>query len=390
MSEGKTKQRTVEYDLARTLAIVAVVAIHCFAFVLIYDFSPGSKTWLLANLFDSVSRWCVPVFIMLSGALLIKPGFDMTRLKDFYKSKVSRVVVPFVIWATIYVGFYAIIQSRHPWRADLSHGINSILEGKPIGGHLYFILIIIGLYAITPFLSLLVGQLSRKVVAMLAGSLLIAASISLTISMWVTYDQKDNMVSLFVPYIGYYLLGYVINSERDRLKARFSGRLLAWLFMANSALIAVVTYGLMRTGASSWTYFYEYLSPFVITLSLITIVGLMKLSDMIVVRRLVERSLKLDYKQAITSLSGMTFGVYFVHLLLIDAFWTIFKDFRQDANGVVVGTVTFLLVVPLSFVLTYMYGQLLPVIYNWRNQMADFLYEVESKYSYASASDIAE
>lgn len=386
MSEGKTKQRTVEYDLARTLAIVAVIAIHCFAFVLIYDFSPHSKTWLLANLFDSVSRWCVPVFIMLSGALLIKPSFDINRLKDFYRSKVSRVVTPFVIWATVYIGFYATMQSKKPWWVDLHRGINAILEGKPIGGHLYFILIIIGLYAIAPFLSLLVGQLSRRTTAILAAGLLLTASLSLTISMWVTDYQNGNMISLFVPYIGYYLLGYVINSERDKIKQRFSGRLLAYLFVGISGFIAAVTYGLMYVGASSWTYFYEYLSPSVIILSLVTMVGLMKLSDVIARRRFTEKWLRLDYQPLVTKLSGMTFGVYFVHLLLIEIFWMVFKDFRHDANGILVGTVTFLLVVPLSFTLTYMYGQLLPMVYNWRNQMANFLYEVESRYRYATES----
>lgn len=390
MSEGKTKQRTIEYDLARVLAIVGVIAIHCVAFVVILDFKPMSKTWHMANLVDAFSHWCVPVFIMLSGALLIKPGFDMNKLKSFYSAKVSRIVIPFVIWSIIYLAWYAIMISHDNLRSDLQFGLVSLLTGWPVGAHLYFILIIIGLYAITPFLSVMVGQVNQKIVAGLSVGVLLAATVSLTINTWLTHRSGTNFVTMFLPYTGYYILGYVINVNRHHLKSMFSGRQIAALFTLIGLLIAGATYCLTLPTSHLNTYFYDYLSPLTILLSLSAIIGLMKLSDYIASKKVAERWFKVDYASTIVKLSNMTFGVYFVHLLLINVFWLVFKEFRYGSNNdFMVAVVTFVVIVPASFILTHLYGkavhQITPIINYYRNLLSNKLYAVEDRLKPAEA-----
>src|ERR1700709_417019 len=62
-------------DLLRIGAIVAVVVIHAISTA---TKSSGtgwhSAWWWTANFLNSACLWCVPVFVMVSGALLLDPA----------------------------------------------------------------------------------------------------------------------------------------------------------------------------------------------------------------------------------------------------------------------------------------------------------------------------
>ena len=57
-------QRIISFDLLRIVAAFAVIMIHTSG----QWFGELSPEWEFANIYDSLSRWCVPVFIMISGA----------------------------------------------------------------------------------------------------------------------------------------------------------------------------------------------------------------------------------------------------------------------------------------------------------------------------------
>ena len=53
-------------DGTRCVAALAVVLLHAAASAVTDSSLLGSSGWWAANLFDSATRWCVPVFVMLS------------------------------------------------------------------------------------------------------------------------------------------------------------------------------------------------------------------------------------------------------------------------------------------------------------------------------------
>ena len=58
-------------DFLRFIAVFAVIAIHVLGpFRFLYGDIPNSD-WLAASGINSVTRWAVPVFIMITGALLL-------------------------------------------------------------------------------------------------------------------------------------------------------------------------------------------------------------------------------------------------------------------------------------------------------------------------------
>lgn len=86
---------------ARIIAILAVVLLHVSSRVITWS-ELGSNDWWYANLYDSLVRWCVPVFVMISGALLLAPE-KAEPLGVFYKKRASRILSPLVFWSLFYM-----------------------------------------------------------------------------------------------------------------------------------------------------------------------------------------------------------------------------------------------------------------------------------------------
>src|SRR5262245_13238400 len=56
----------------RVLAIVAVVSIHTTGLTMTQEGLRGSAVWWVAAAVNVGSTWAVPVFVMISGALLLR------------------------------------------------------------------------------------------------------------------------------------------------------------------------------------------------------------------------------------------------------------------------------------------------------------------------------
>lgn len=82
-------------DLLRIIACFLVVVSHsCDPFVGIFDMD--SPEFLTGALLGSLVRPCVPLFVMMSGVLLLPVNMDMAT---FYKKRARRLLVPFVCWS---------------------------------------------------------------------------------------------------------------------------------------------------------------------------------------------------------------------------------------------------------------------------------------------------
>ena len=78
-------KRLVYMDWLRVLATIAVVTIHVAAgYVSVLDANNASR-WMAGNLFESISRASVPIFVMISGALLLK-GQKIFQSGNFYRN----------------------------------------------------------------------------------------------------------------------------------------------------------------------------------------------------------------------------------------------------------------------------------------------------------------
>lgn len=85
-------------NLMRTLAIFMVIVVHVCA----APFKVMDASWLSINVVDSLARWCVPVFFMLSGALLLGKDEPLSVLKK----RIIKIILPLIFWSYVYLIFF--------------------------------------------------------------------------------------------------------------------------------------------------------------------------------------------------------------------------------------------------------------------------------------------
>lgn len=138
MSTSRDRQGYI--DVLRVVATFAVIMIHVSGQNW-YFTDVNSFTWHAFNFYDSICRWAVPVFVMMSGALFLPRDIS---LKTMYGKYILRIFVAFLFWSVI----YAI--------PALASGGWSFVKEIVIGpGHMWFCLMIIGLYIVTPLLRMI-------------------------------------------------------------------------------------------------------------------------------------------------------------------------------------------------------------------------------------------
>ena len=90
----------VQYlDSLRALATIGVILIHISSPLVNMTWSKNMPYWWVGNVADSLVRFAVPVFLMLSGATMLGKEYSLT---DFYKKRFLRVFLPFVFWLGMY------------------------------------------------------------------------------------------------------------------------------------------------------------------------------------------------------------------------------------------------------------------------------------------------
>jgi surface polysaccharide O-acyltransferase-like enzyme len=98
-SENMAKpKRIFYYDVLRALAIIGIVFCHVSVSYVSRDIN--SPNLYISVFFDCFRDFSIPIFVMLSGALLI--GKKDTLLK-FFKKRLSRLFIPFLFWVLVYV-----------------------------------------------------------------------------------------------------------------------------------------------------------------------------------------------------------------------------------------------------------------------------------------------
>ena len=240
---NQKNQHIVWLDVVRFIAMFTVVCCHCTD---PFNFYPGTapnigeiKLW--GAIYGSVLRPCVPLFVMITGALLLPVRGDAST---FYKKRIPRVFYPFLIWSVLYNLF--------PWITGLL-GLNPqiILDFFPYAGeevmqqsfsvsleyilmipfnfsilavHMWYIYLLIGLYLYLPVFSAWVEKASERAKLMF----LLAWGVTLLLPyyyqfvsnyLWGTCSWNSfGMLYAFAGFNGYLLLGHYLKNLEWSLK----------------------------------------------------------------------------------------------------------------------------------------------------------------------------
>ena len=153
-------KRIYAFDMIRIYACLAVVMIHVSA---IYVKMDGQSTaFLVGNVFDSISRCGVPLFLMLSGSLMLNEHKKRT-IKQMVSTSIEMSGI-LLLWSTIYAIMYNIVLKNT--KITLIQFIKTILLGHY---HMWYLYVMIGIYLITPILRLFVKKENKTTIAYLLG-----------------------------------------------------------------------------------------------------------------------------------------------------------------------------------------------------------------------------
>lgn len=149
-----------ELEIARAFGIMAVVMIHATSAAYArYDHQSAIyPLYVFLNIF---SKFAVPVFIFLSGFVLFYNYYDKSftakTIIAFYKKRISKIVIPFLLFSVFYYGFtkvasygFSDIQTFIGYFTSKLF-LKDLIIGKTYT-HLYFVVIIIQFYVIAPFM----------------------------------------------------------------------------------------------------------------------------------------------------------------------------------------------------------------------------------------------
>ena len=284
------------YDYLRVLAAYAVILLHTAAPLLyLYNEIPF-ENWMIGNIFDSLVRWCVPVFIMLSGAFLLDPSRNET-IHSFLQRRMDKILIPFLAWSLIYYFYYAINYNRE---ISVESLIRNILNNE-ITNHLWYIYILIGLYLITPVIRIFIKYSNKSILLYFLTLWFIGNSV---------FNLIDHLFNLNIyfdfvidDYLGYYLLGYFLRTERLNKKTT--------LTIYASALICIFItifgtyFDTVNNGGNIVGFYYNYLSPNTVIISV---------AIFLLFRNLNTSATKL--KSLIYFISQRSFGIYLIHILI--------------------------------------------------------------------------
>lgn len=240
---NQKNQHIVWLDVIRFIAMFTVVCCHCTD---PFNFYPGTapnigeiKLW--GAIYGAVLRPCVPLFVMITGALLLPVRGNAST---FYKKRIPRVFYPFLIWSVLYNLFPwitgllglspQIILDFFPYagedvmRQSFSIALEYILmipfNFSILAVHMWYIYLLIGLYLYLPIFSAWVEKASERAKLMF----LLAWGVTLLLPyyyqfvsnyLWGTCSWNSfGMLYAFAGFNGYLLLGHYLKNLEWSLK----------------------------------------------------------------------------------------------------------------------------------------------------------------------------
>lgn len=209
------KNRIEYISLASVLSAIAVVYLHangCF-----WDFSTA-RYWITANIIESIFYFAVPIFFMISGAMLI----DFNKrysIKEFFKKRIAKTVIPFIIWSFIglLIEIYY-IKCVNLSSVNLTYIINGLINGNLVQIYWFFIPLFC-IYLSIPVFSLIPDENKKSIFIYVATfSFILNMLIPFIISVFnLPINYSISMIvgggSLFFPLVGYLLHKYEISRK---------------------------------------------------------------------------------------------------------------------------------------------------------------------------------
>lgn len=193
------------FEWARALGAVCVVIIHAFVTTRqIPGADLASTRYVVQNVIDVVfTRWAVPVFLMISGALMLDPKREMGPRK--IERHVWRMCFVLLTFGLAFALIESVVTSHAFGWLQVGQAILATLTGRT-WDHMWYVYATLCLYLLTPVLRPFVATTDRRHLAILL-SVFALLSLGSSTFTYLTGVPVSDWLGLSFPAI-YYLWGY--------------------------------------------------------------------------------------------------------------------------------------------------------------------------------------
>ncbi len=311
------KSRYTYLDVIRIMSCIMIIFIHVAA-IDWANFPAASSEWFIMNAFDCVGIVGVPLFFMISGALILCQDRELS-LRHLWARNIPKML--FAYFLTLFC--YNAIPFLKGWvpiepyyiKTDL---IESVLLERGIY-HLWFLPVIIVLYMLAPILKSAfntskICEYYMILFAIFGG--LIPLILCFDIRYKVYLNQMEEKFGLFMltGYIGYFVLGHYLH---DFIKSISRRKIL----ITALACIASNTFTIL-------TCFLDGLAknaPSTIVNNPLSLNGLISAASIfILVREGCGKMNNEKLNKVLSYISSLTLGIYLVHPFVISNILTYF------------------------------------------------------------------
>lgn len=190
------KNKLSEIDLMRAICCVLVVIIHVTA-AFWYTFKPGTISFKAVVVLNTLSKFAVPSFVLISGFVLYYVYYNKKiEPLTFYKKRLSKVFVPYFIWSVLYIVVNYLAYERP---IDIKSLIYYFSLGKA-NYHLYYICLILQFYILFPILIKVFKKFENSVIPMI-----LFTAVNLYFIRYIKLPFSDR---IFIYYIMFFILGF--------------------------------------------------------------------------------------------------------------------------------------------------------------------------------------
>jgi len=230
MERKQNSEYQLYIDILRVIACFSVIMLHASAQPW-YSLPVDSGGFKIANSYDALFRFGVPVFVMISGALFLAPG-KKSDVKRLYRHNILRLAILYIFWSCL----YGLMDCRGFDPAGISW--KDIVREMILGRyHLWFLPMIIGIYVLLPVLQVWISHASKRNIEYFLLLFFICQILFETVRAMIASSIADYVLNLFQPemvcsYLGYFVLGYYlvhIGIDKKWHKAIYAGAFLGGL-----------------------------------------------------------------------------------------------------------------------------------------------------------------
>ncbi|MDD3223936.1 MAG: acyltransferase [Clostridium sp.] len=301
---NEKKNKRIEYfDVLRVTAMFAVILNHTWGYFseLNYPIYNHTLRWQVDNVLLTFTRFDVPIFLMISGALLLDSKKN-NSIKYLFKNRLHKILVPFITWDIIYIIIYRHSGGKY---VIFKEFIKSIFSARDYAGHLWYLYVIVGIYLITPLLSCFVNKENKSL-------------INYMLLLWIVFGVLIPFFQGFFPgakfadyanlnllsgYVGYYVLGYKLANTNKK----FNMIKLFIIFIIGWFMTAAMSYFYQNKIGGFSTFPQNFTNPNIV---------IMSFAIFAFIRQLVqEHKLSKKVKSIILNISYLSFGIYLIHYL---------------------------------------------------------------------------